>query len=89
VGAAIHEYQKVAAGVHGEGVAKVRTARALSDDERTRLQRGLASQYDRPIHLNVVVDPAVLGGIRVEIGDDVIDGTVAARLADARRKLAG
>ena len=41
------------------------------------------------MHLNVVVDPDVIGGIRVEIGDDVIDGTVASRLDDARRKLAG
>ena len=38
---------------------------------------------------NIVVDPDVLGGIRVDIGDDVIDGTVASRLDDARRKIAG
>jgi F-type H+-transporting ATPase subunit delta len=37
----------------------------------------------------VVVDPAVLGGIRVEIGDDVIDGTISSRLDDARRRLVG
>jgi F-type H+-transporting ATPase subunit delta len=49
----------------------------------------LARQYDRPVHLNVVVDPDVIGGIRVEIGDDVIDGTVVSRLDDARRRLAG
>jgi F-type H+-transporting ATPase subunit delta len=41
------------------------------------------------VHLNVVVDPEVIGGIRVEIGDDVIDGTVSSRLDDAGRKLAG
>ena len=49
----------------------------------------LARQYDRPVHLNVVVDPEVIGGIRVEIGDDVIDGTVSSRLDEARRRLAG
>ena len=37
----------------------------------------------------MVVDPEVIGGIRVEIGDDVIDGTVASRLDEARRRLAG
>ena len=37
----------------------------------------------------MVVDPDVIGGIRVEIGDDVIDGTIASRLDDARRKLVG
>jgi F-type H+-transporting ATPase subunit delta len=41
------------------------------------------------VHLNVVVDPEVVGGVKVEIGDDVIDGTVASRLDDARRRLAG
>ena len=41
------------------------------------------------VHLNEVVDPDVIGGIRVEIGDDVIDGTIASRLDDARRRLAG
>ena len=33
--------------------------------------------------------PTIVGGIRVEIGDDVIDGTVASKLEDAQRKLAG
>jgi F-type H+-transporting ATPase subunit delta len=41
------------------------------------------------VHLNVLVDPEVLGGIKVEIGDDVIDGTIASRLDDARRDLLG
>jgi F-type H+-transporting ATPase subunit delta len=41
------------------------------------------------VHLNVVVDPAVMGGVRVEIGDEVIDGTVAGRLTEAGRLLAG
>ena len=89
VSVALHEYQKVAAAVHGERVATVRVARGLSDAERQRLQGALATQYGRDVHLNVVVDPEVLGGIKVEIGDDVIDGTVASRLHDARRKLAG
>jgi F-type H+-transporting ATPase subunit delta len=89
VSVAMHEYQKVAASVHGESVATVRVARELSDADRLRLQTSLAAQYGRDVHLNVVVDPEVLGGIKVEIGDDVIDGTVASRLHDARRKLAG
>jgi F-type H+-transporting ATPase subunit delta len=87
--AGITQYQMVAAAAHGEGVALVRVARDLSDSERSRLEQALAAQYGRPVHLNIQVEPALVGGMRVEIGDDVIDGTVAARLDDVRRKLAG
>ena len=89
VGVAIAAYQSVAADVHGQRVATVRVAHDLSDADRQRLTDSLSSQYHRPVHVNVVIDPTVIGGIRVEIGDDVIDGTVASRLDDARRKLAG
>ncbi len=41
------------------------------------------------MHLNLVVDPTIIGGMRVEIGDDVIDGTVSSKLDEARRRLAG
>lgn len=89
VAAALATYQQVAAQVHGERVATVRVAHPLSDAERQRLTDALSRQYDRQIHLNVVIDPDVLGGIKVEIGDDVIDGTVSSRLHDAQRLLAG
>lgn len=89
VGIALKEYQRVAAEVHGEGVATVRVAHPLSDVELRRLADSLARQYGRPVHLNVVVSPEVIGGVRVEIGDDVIDGTVSSRLDEARRKLVG
>ncbi len=86
---ALAAYQKVAAEVRGEGVATVRVARPLADADRDRLAASLARSYGRDVHLNVIVDPEVLGGIRVEIGDDVIDGTVSSRLDDAGRRLAG
>ncbi|HEX6148886.1 F0F1 ATP synthase subunit delta [Nocardioides sp.] len=86
--AALEVYRAVVSNTAGEGVATVRVARPLSDDERTRLQQALSRQYGREIHVNEVVDPDVIGGIRVEIGDDVIDGTVVGRLDDARRRLA-
>jgi F-type H+-transporting ATPase subunit delta len=49
----------------------------------------LKRQYGHAVQLNVIVDPSVLGGVRINIGDDVIDSTIASRLADARRRLAG
>lgn len=89
VSAALGDYQKVVADVHEERVATVRVARALSEAELDRLTAALTTQYGRSVHVNLLVDPTVLGGIRVEIGDDVIDGTVSARLDDARRRLVG
>jgi F-type H+-transporting ATPase subunit delta len=89
VGVALAAYQKVAAEVREQRVATVRVARPLAESERERLQAVLSRSYGRTVHLNVVVDPQVIGGIRVDIGDDVIDGTVASRLDDAGRKLAG
>ena len=75
--------------MQGEGVARVRTARELTEAEQSRLAEGLSRQYGRTIRLNVVVEPELIGGLRVEVGDDVIDGSVAARLDDTRRRLAG
>ena len=89
VGVALKEYQRITSDVHGERVATVHVARELSAADQTRLADVLSRQYGRPVHLNLLVDPNVLGGIRVEIGDDVIDGTVSSRLDDARRRLVG
>ena len=86
---ALATYQQVAAEVHGQRVATVRVAHPLADADRQRLTDALSRHYDREIHLNVIVDPEVIGGISVEIGDDVIDGTVSSRLDDAGRQLAG
>ena len=86
---ALAEYQRVAAAVRDGRVATVRSARPLSGDEAGRLEAALAKQYGRAVHLNVVVEPDLIGGVRVEIGDDVIDGSVSSRIDDARRRLAG
>lgn len=70
-------------------VATVTTAVPLSDVQRQRLGAVLAKLYGRQMHLNLDVDPAVLGGISVRVGDEVIDGTIADRLAEASRRMAG
>jgi F-type H+-transporting ATPase subunit delta len=86
---AIEAYQKIAATERDRLVALVRVARPLSDQESQRLASALGHHYGRRVDLNELVDPEVLGGVRVEVGDDVIDGTVASRLEEARRRLAG
>jgi F-type H+-transporting ATPase subunit delta len=70
-------------------IAVVRSAVELSAAQRRRLADALAASYGHRVHLNVVVDPSVVGGMSVQIGDELIDGTTASRLAEVRRKLAG
>ena len=65
-------------------VAVVTSAVPLSDPQKQRLGAALAKLYGRQMHLNLDVDPEVLGGIRVQVGDEVINGTIADRLEDAR-----
>ena len=92
------EFLDLAAAALSEGVATVTTARELSQDEQQRLATTLGQQYGKDVQLHVVVDPSLIGGLRVEIGDDVIDveigddvidGSVLSRLDEAGRRLAG
>ncbi|WP_329001886.1 F0F1 ATP synthase subunit delta [Kribbella sp. NBC_00709] len=87
--AAMRSYQVAAAARRNASIATVRVATDLSEAERTRLATALGRQYGRDIQLNVIVDPTVVGGVRVDIGDEVIDGTIAARLDEAQRRIAG
>jgi len=71
-----------------ELIAVVRTAVELSPEHRRRLAAALAASYGQGVHLNVVIDPSVVGGLSVQIGDELIDGTSASRVAEVRRRLA-
>lgn len=83
------DYQRVAATAQDETLAVVRTARELGDRELERLSAALGKQYGTTVHLHVVVDPDLVGGVRIEIGDDRIDGSISARIDEARRRLVG
>jgi F-type H+-transporting ATPase subunit delta len=84
---ALAEYGLVASRRRDRLVARVATAIALSDDERLRLQAALAAMYGHDVHLEVELNEAVVGGVVVQVGDEVLDGSVAGRLAEARRRL--
>jgi F-type H+-transporting ATPase subunit delta len=69
-------------------VAVVRVAQLPTDAQADRLAAALSAQAGRTVGLQIVLDPAVLGGVVVELGGEVIDGSVAHRLAAARNRLA-
>ncbi|MDR1265086.1 MAG: F0F1 ATP synthase subunit delta [Propionibacteriaceae bacterium] len=73
--------------LRGVEVAVATSARPLSESQRVRLAAALTARAGRPVALEEVVDPAVVGGVKVELGDEVIDGTLTARLGAARRHL--
>jgi F-type H+-transporting ATPase subunit delta len=73
----------------GQSVARVTTAVPLTDAQERRLAELLGRLYNRPIGLQVVVDPGVLGGLVIRVGDEVIDGSIAHRLEAAGRRLVG
>ena len=57
-------------------IAVVRAATELTASQRRRLAEALAASYGHEVHLNVVIDPSVVGGMSVQIGDELIDGSV-------------
>ncbi len=85
----LNRAMKIVSAQGGRIVATVHTVTPLSAAQRTRLGDSLAQRYDGKVSINEVIDPTVVGGLRVQIADDVIDGSISARLAELRQKLAG
>ena len=86
---ALDELADLAAQRRQRFVAQVRVARPLEAQQEARLAAALERMYGRQVQLQVDVDPAVLGGISVRVGDEVLDGTVQRNLEAVRRTLAG
>jgi F-type H+-transporting ATPase subunit delta len=87
--AAVERLSEVASRRRGQSVARVTSALALTPAQEQRLTQSLSRLYGRTIGLQVTVDPSVLGGLIVQVGDEVIDGSIAHRLEAAGRQLAG
>jgi F-type H+-transporting ATPase subunit delta len=87
LGEIVSAFIEKAAADSGRRVATVRTAVPLSDDQRDRLAAALRTQTGGDVELQVIVDPAVVGGAVTTIGDSVIDGSLRTRLNKMREVL--
>ncbi|WP_132993839.1 F0F1 ATP synthase subunit delta [Gordonia zhaorongruii] len=86
-GDAIDELSQSAAASNGRKVAYVTSVGELSAEQRTKLSAKLAEIYDAPVTLHVDIDPELLGGVVVRVGDERIDGSLSGKIATLRRGL--
>jgi F-type H+-transporting ATPase subunit delta len=85
---AFHDYKYALAARRNRVIALVRVAVALTDAQRDRLATALTAQVGQPVRINIEVDPNVLGGVAIKFADELVDGTVVNRLANAGRSMA-
>ncbi|MDT5089508.1 MAG: F-type H+-transporting ATPase subunit b atpH [Mycobacterium sp.] len=84
---AVQSLAEVAVARRGEVVAQVSAAAELSDAQYTRLTEVLSRIYGHPVTAQVSIDPELLGGLAISVGDEIIDGTLSSRLAAAQTQL--
>ena len=70
-----------------EVVAQVSAAAEPSDAQRTRVTEVLSRIYGHPVAVQLQIDAALLGGLLISVGDEVIDGTLSSRLIAAEAQL--
>jgi ATP synthase F0 subunit b len=84
---AVVDLAELAVARRGEVVAHVSAAAHLSDAQRTRLTEVLTRIYGHPVSVQLQLNPELLGGLNIAVGDEVIDGTLSSKLASAETKL--
>jgi F-type H+-transporting ATPase subunit delta len=85
----VEKFATLAAARQQRWIANVSVSRELSPVQAERLARGLNNLYGRELKVNTIVDPTLIGGVRVRVGDEVVDASVISRLGELRRQLAG
>ena len=87
--AAFEDYIHALAARRNRVIALVRVATPLTDKQHDRLVAVLTAQVGQPVRVNVEIDPMIVGGVSVEFGDEIVDGTISNRLAGAGRAVVG
>jgi F-type H+-transporting ATPase subunit delta len=81
------EFESLADQAAGRVRATVTTAIELQDEDRDRVEQELSKRLKKDVRLTVVVDPRIIGGLKLQYGDRVVDASVASRLQQLRRRL--
>jgi F-type H+-transporting ATPase subunit delta len=87
IGAALRQFLKLAEAHAGRARAEVRVALALTAAQEERLRNRLSGLMRQDVQLDVRVDPAIIGGLVVRVGDRVYDGSLASQLHRLHRRL--
>lgn len=82
--AIVDELVRISAAEGNKEVAEVRSAVALTDDQKARLADALGKATGKQVEVKVIIDPTVLGGLVAQVGDTVIDGSVKTKLAQLK-----
>jgi F-type H+-transporting ATPase subunit delta len=88
IGGIVEEYTALADEAAGRVRATATTAVALEESDQQRLSKELSQRLGKEVRLEVRVDPSIIGGMVLQIGDHLIDASVATRLQQLRRRLA-
>lgn len=79
--------QTAVANASGESLATITSAHKLPESQLDRLKSSLEQRYGTRLRVTQVVDPSIIGGLRITVGDDVIDGTLRTKYNDLRLQL--
>lgn len=85
----VNELAELAAARRERSVARVTAAAPLTAAQERRLTEALSRVYGRDVSVQVEIDPEQLGGLVIRVGNEVIDGSIARKLAQARQELSG
>jgi F-type H+-transporting ATPase subunit delta len=87
IGEIVNQFEALADEAAGRVRASVTTAVPLSEEDRAKLAKDLSAQLGKDVRLVAAVDPAILGGLLLQVGDRLTDASVAGRLEQLRRKV--